>query len=137
MKTVVELLKKYQSIIAYLVFGVLTTVVNIAAYFVFYNILGVPNVASTAIAWVIAVIFAFVTNKLWVFDSKSWASKVVLREIATFFAARALTGVMDIAIMWATVDMMHWNAMLWKIISNVLVVILNYVASKLVIFKKK
>ena len=128
---------KYQDMILYVFFGALATLVNTASYYLCYNVLGIPNVPSVLIAWLLAVIFAFFTNKLWVFKSKSFAPEVLKHEIPTFFGARALTGLMDLGIMYLTVDVLHWNATLWKLISNILVIILNYVASKLVIFKKK
>jgi len=131
------LIVKYQDMILYVFFGALATLVNTASYYLCYNVLGIPNVPSVLIAWLLAVIFAFFTNKLWVFKSKSFAPEVLKHEIPTFFGARALTGLMDLGIMYLTVDVLHWNATLWKLISNILVIILNYVASKLVIFKKK
>ena len=131
------LIVKYQDMILYVFFGALATLVNTASYYLCYNVLGIPNVPSVLIAWLLAVIFAFFTNKLWVFKSKSFAPEILKHEIPTFFGARALTGLMDLGIMYLTVDVLHWNATLWKLISNILVIILNYVASKLVIFKKK
>ena len=131
-----ELIMKYRSMILYVVFGALTTLVNMAAYALCFSVLGIPNVPSTIIAWVLAVSFAFVTNKLWVFDSKSWDGRTLRHEIPAFFGARLLTGLLDVGIMYLAVDVLHWNALLWKLISNVIVIILNYIASKLVIFKK-
>lgn len=137
MGTIKKLFEKYKSIILYGFFGVLTTVINIASYFVCYNILKIPNVISTIVAWVLGVVFAFVTNKLFVFDSKSFEKNIILHEIITFFGCRVLTGVLDVGIMWIAVDIMNWNSILWKVISNILVIIANYIASKLVIFKKR
>lgn len=137
MAKIKQLFQKYKSVIAYLFFGGCTTVVNILVYDLCYYVLNIPNVASTVAAWVLAVVFAFVTNKLWVFDSRSFDAKTLRHEIPTFFGARALTGVLDVAIMYAAVDLLHQNPTLWKLISNVAVVILNYVASKLLIFRKK
>ena len=132
-----ELAVKYRSIILYVVFGAMTTLVNMAAYWLCYNVIGIPNVPSTIIAWVLAVAFAFITNKLWVFDSPSFDAQTLKHEIPTFFGARLATGVLDVAIMYLAVDLMHWNPTFWKFVSNVLVIIINYVASKLVIFRKK
>ncbi len=137
MNKIKELMIRYKSLILYAVFGVLTTLVNMGAYYLCFNIIGIPNVPSTVIAWVLAVCFAFVTNKLWVFDSRSFSAEVLKHEIPTFFGARIATGLLDVGIMYAAVDVMHWNSTLWKLISNVLVIILNYAASKLVIFRKK
>lgn len=137
MDKLVGLLKKYKGIISYLFFGVCTTALNIVVYNVFYYILHSSNVSSNIIAWIVAVLFAFVTNKLFVFDSTSHTAKVVLGELLSFLGCRLVTGVIDLGIMYVTVDCLEQNAMLWKIISNVLVIVLNYVASKLVIFKKR
>ena len=132
-----QLLKKYKSFIMYVVFGVLTTAVNLISYYLCFNIVHIPNVPSTIIAWVLAVAFAFVTNKLWVFDSKVFDKKTLCHEIPTFLGARIGTGILDIGIMYLAVDILNWNSTVWKLISNIIVIVLNYVASKLVIFKKK
>ena len=137
MQNIKSLFMKYKGLIMYAVFGVLTTLINIAVYYLSYNILHIPNVPSTVIAWVLAVLFAFVTNKKWVFDSKSFDKKTLQREIPAFFLARILTGVLDVVIMYLAVDVFKMNSTLWKIISNILVIILNYVASKLFVFVKK
>lgn len=136
MSRIKELCEKYKSIISYGFFGVCTTVINWAAYFLCYNIAGIPNVVSTVIAWVIAVIFAFITNKLWVFESKSFEKNILIHEIWTFFTARIATGVLDVAIMYFAVDVFQMNATVWKLISNIIVIVLNYIFSKLVIFSK-
>ena len=134
---VIKMIKKYKSFIAYGVFGVLTTIVNIVTYNYCYNHLGISNTLSNIAAWILAVAFAYLTNKVWVFDSKSWKREVLRREILAFISCRLATGILDIIIMYICVDIIGWHALLMKIISNVLVIILNYVFSKLVIFKKK
>ena len=130
-------IKKYRAFILYAVFGVFTFIVNIEVYGLCYNVLQMSNVVSTVIAWFAAVILAYATNKVWVFDSKSFALKVMLYELATFFSCRILTGILDVAIMYFAVDIMAWNGKLFKLISNILVIILNFIASKLIIFVKK
>ena len=132
----IDLIKKYKSFILYVFFGALTTAVNIGTYMLCYNFTGIANVPSTIIAWVAAVLFAYITNKLFVFESRSFEFKVLCREMASFFGCRFLTGVMDVVIMYVSVDMLGSNSTVWKILSNVLVMIANYVASKLIIFKK-
>ena len=134
---VLNLIKKYKSILFYGIFGVFTTIVNLVVYNLCYYQLFVNNTISNVIAWVFAVTFAYLTNKSLVFESKSWAWGVLKREIPAFVSCRLATGIMDIVIMFICVDIMGWHAMLMKIISNVLVIILNYVFSKLIIFKKK
>jgi len=130
------LFRKYREVILYVFFGGCTTLVNWGSYALTYNVLGIPNVPSVIIAWILSVAFAFVTNKLWVFDSKSWAWPVLRHELWSFLAARAATGLLDVGIMWLAVDVLGGNGNLWKLASNVVVVILNYVASKLLIFRK-
>ena len=131
-----RLYEKHRDIIPYGVFGVLTTIINWVAYKLEYGIVGIPNVLSTCIAWLLAVLFAFITNKLWVFNSKSFDRSIVTKEAIRFFSARIVTGVLDVVIMWLAVDVMSLNADFWKIISNIIVIILNYIASKFVIFRK-
>ena len=137
MELVIKLMKKYKSFIAYAVYGVFTTIVNILTYNYCYYRVGINNTISNIIAWVLAVTFAFLTNKAWVFESRSWKWGILRREIPAFITCRLATGVMDLVIMYICVDVMEWHAMLMKILSNILVILLNYVFSKLVIFKKK
>lgn len=129
------MLEKYKSILMYLFFGICTTVINIVTYWMFYISLDFPNVLSTIFSWIISVLFAYITNKLWVFESRSFGKKVLVREIATFFGARFISGIIDLAVMFLFVDMLLFPAMIIKFISNIFVVIFNYVASKVVIFK--
>lgn len=131
-----KLLSKYSRVIAYLFFGVCTTAVNVAAYHVFYAVLNVRNVPATIIAWFLAIVFAFITNKRYVFDSKSFKTKLLLREAFSFLVCRAATGIFDVLIMYAAVDLMNRNATVWKIVANIIVIILNYAASRAIIFKK-
>ncbi len=135
MKIIKDIFLKFKSEIFYIIFGVLTTVVNIASYYIFFEILNVSNVLSTAISWVIAVLFAYVTNRKFVFNSKTKEFKGLLKEITAFFMCRLLTGFMDLAIMFVAVDILDWNSMLWKFLSNILVIILNYFFSKIFVFK--
>lgn len=127
----------YKEIIRYGVAGVATTVINIAVYKVCYDAVGISNVPSNIIAWILSVLFAFVTNKLWVFESRSLEFPLLLKETIAFFGCRLATGVLDLAIMYVTVDIMAWNSTLMKCISNVFVIVVNFVASKLMIFTKK
>lgn len=130
------LLEKYWDVITYLFFGVLTTVVNYVIYLPVYNLLGLSAAVSNAIAWVVAVAFAYLTNKPFVFKSHDWSAKTVVPELAKFVSCRLASGVMETAILFVTVDLLGWNGNIWKLITSVLVVILNYLASKLLVFKK-
>lgn len=125
-----------KSFIMYVIFGFFTTAVNLISYYTCFNLVEIPNVVATIIAWILAVAFAFVTNKIWVFDSKNFDYMTLRYEIPTFLGARIGTGLLDLGIMYLTVDVMNWNSTIWKLISNVIVIVLNYVASRFVIFKK-
>ncbi len=129
------LLEKYKAIILYGIFGVLTTLINIVVYEAFYRYVGWSNVVSNIAAWVAAVTVAFITNKLWVFESKTTEKKTLMFEIISFFGCRLATGLLDLAIMYVAVDELALNSTLMKCISNVIVIIVNYIASKLIIFK--
>ena len=126
---------KYKDIIMYLIFGVLTTLINIISYFITYELLNIPNVPSTIIAWILSVIFAFITNKLFVFESKQWNKKTI-KELTSFTSCRIGTGLLELVIMYIFVDLLNFNGTIIKIITNVIVIILNYIFSKLIIFKK-
>ena len=129
--------RKHHQIISYLFFGVCTTILNMAVYAMLYEWLGISNVESTTIAWLLAVLFAYVTNKTLVFKSKRENKTQQLTEFVSFFACRAITGLLDIAIMFISVDYMGWNALVWKLISNIIVTVANYIASKFWIFQAK
>lgn len=131
------MIEKYKDIIPYAIFGVLTTLVNIVAYWLFAHPLRLSVMASTVMAWICSVLFAYITNRKWVFHSEAMGSAAILKEMISFFACRLLTGVVDWLCMLIFVDLLYWNDMVIKIGANVLVIILNYVASKLVIFKKQ
>ena len=164
MEKIKNLFIKYKEIIMYIVFGVLTTLVNWLVYTVLIKLFGSATESETIlftlfgrdismkifyifianfIAWVLSVIFAFVTNKLWVFDSKSWRFGLVMKELWLFVLARLITGVMEwfgVPLLWAVglnQKLFGIDGFLAKIIVSVLVVILNYVFSKLIIFRNK
>lgn len=130
------LMAKNWDIITYLIFGVLTTVVNYLVYLPVYNLLGLSAAVSNAIAWVVAVAFAYLTNKPFVFKSYDWSAKTVVPELAKFVGCRVASGAMETVILLITVDILNWNGNIWKLITQVLVVVLNYIGSKLLVFKK-
>ena len=136
MENLKEIYLKNKAIILYLFFGVCTMILNTAAYAACYELLGISNVLSTIVAWLLAVVAAYITNKIWVFESKTDTAATLMQEIWKFFSCRIATGVADIAIMYVFVDIMAWNATFMKIVANIIVVILNYAASKLWIFRK-
>ncbi len=133
---VLNFYSRYKGIIKYIVFGALTTVINVVVYHLLYNTLALPNTLSVIVAWLLSVAFAFVTNKLFVFESKSRDKKVVTKEAFEFFVCRLATGVLEVALMFLLVDILMLNGTLMKLLTNVIIIILNYIASKLVIFRK-
>jgi putative flippase GtrA len=131
-----SLIIKYKSIISYLVFGVTTTIINILIYALFAKIFNVYFVVSNIIAWIVAVSFAFITNKLYVFESKSKDRRVVIKESISFIIARLLSLLFDMIFMYVGIVLLKQNDIVIKIISNVLVIIINYVLSRYMVFKK-
>ena len=129
-------LGKYKDILLYLIFGVLTTVVNYLVYLPCYNLLGWSAGVSNVLAWVIAVAFAFVTNKPFVFKSHDWTWKTVGPELSKFVGCRIGSGVLETVILLLCVDILGWNGNVWKLVTAVLVIILNYIGSKFLVFKK-
>ena len=129
-------IKKYEGVLLYLIFGVLTTVINMEVYYILFAGLLLPNLVSNAIAWLAAVAFAFITNKIWVFKSKSFEFSKLAVELSGFITARLFTGFLDTAIMFVGVDVLKRNWIIAKIVSSVVVVILNYIFSKLFVFRK-
>lgn len=133
MKTLFE---KYKTIILYLFFGGLTTLINIVAFYVLSRVFGFKTtVPANACAWFISVAFAFVTNKYFVFEADKKSKNSGLFQLISFFAARLFSGVLDVVILIVFVDFLKLPDMPVKIASNVIVIILNYIASKLVIFR--
>ncbi len=131
------LLKKYRALLIYLVFGVLTTLVNYAVYLPLYNWAGCSASVSNCAAWVVAVAFAFLTNKPFVFESHDWSLRVVWPELVKFVGCRVGSGLLETVVIFVTVDCLNWNGNVIKLITSVAVVVLNYVASKLVVFRKR
>lgn len=133
----IRLLRQHRALLLYLIFGGLTTVVNVLTYALCFSALGMGNVISTCAAWFVSVLFAFITNKLWVFDSWDLSLPTLLREGVSFFLCRLLTGFMDVGIMFLAVDVFHLSPIIWKIIANILVVIANWAVSKCIIFARR
>ena len=145
-----KILQKYRELILYVIFGVATTVVNLAVFYLLCGLLGDERyLIANVIAWVAGVIFAYITNKLFVFESRSWAPAVLLRESLEFFAARLFSLGVEEAGLILLIQYCRFDSILWhighftvtgpkiaKLILAVVVVLLNYIFSKLLIFKK-
>lgn len=126
---------KYQEIVKYGIFGVLTTVVNYVLYIAFTRGLFMHELWATGIAFVLSIIFAYFTNRIWVFESKAKGKKQ-LGEFFKFFIARTSGLFIDLGIMWLFVTTLGYNDLIVKILSNIFIIILNFVISKLFVFKK-
>lgn len=137
MNQLISFFKKHKEMLTYIFFGGLTTVVNYLVYLPVYNLAHVPAAISNMIAWVAAVIFAFLTNKPFVFESHDWSAKVVFPELWKFVACRLGSGLIETGIIFLAVDLLHGNGNIWKLLTSVLVVIINYVSSKLLVFRRK
>lgn len=137
MRKLYDLLKTYRELVSYLVFGGLTTLVNFLCYFILEGPGGIHYVGANIIAWFIAMLFAFVTNRLFVFQMKDHRIKTVLREFISFGSMRVLSGALETGILFFFVDKMGFSDAPVKVAAAVMVVILNYIFSKLLIFKKE
>ena len=137
-KKIKELYFKYKEIINYLFFGVLATFVSFATYFVFAKVFKIEEVTSNVISWICAVLFAYFTNKMFVFESKTSEKKELFKEMGKFFLARIISGITcDVGTFALMVKVFHINDIISKFVTQVMVVIVNYLFSKLIIFKKK
>ena len=130
-----ELFGKFKDVVPYLFFGVCTTLVNIVVYWLSVHILSQSVMTGTIIAWIAAVLFAYLTNRKWVFHSKASTNRDIIKEMSSFFGCRLASGVLDWLLMFFFVDCLKCNDIVIKTLANVVVIVLNYVASKFVIFR--
>lgn len=132
-----ELFQKYREVLAYLFFGVATTLVNIGVFFTCENIFGLQYKISNVIAFILSVLFAFFTNKYFVFGSKNSNSKSFLKEMFLFYWYRMLSFVIDMGMMIIMIELIKVSNFWSKMVTQVVVVVLNYFFSKFLIFKEK
>lgn len=135
------LVKKHREVIIYLLIGALTTLVNFVIYLPLLWWAKLPASASNAIAWPIVIIFAYVTNKVYVFRSKEWSFRVIGPEFLKFVGCRIASGVFETVFLALTIDLpaladIQWYGLVMKIVASIGVVILNYIGSKLLVFRK-
>ena len=143
MQKIKEIYFKYKEVINYLIFGVLTTIVSLAVkYLLLFTIFDASNAlelqVAVIISWIAACLFAYITNRIWVFESKS---KKIIKEMITFFVARLSTLGLEMLIMFIFVTALGLNSdiwvIVWTLVSQVLVIVGNYILSKLIVFKNK
>ena len=130
-----KLYNKYREIIDYIIFGGLTTMVNIVVFYIFDTLLGWPYLIANAVAIVLSILFAYITNKLFVFKTKDMTAKENIVEFLKFIGFRLVSGLADMAAMWLLVDLISIDTNIAKLLTQFIVVVLNYVFSKLFIFK--
>ena len=154
--TMKKLFIKYEEIIVYVFFGVLATIVSWGSYAIFERYIHLSVMLSSVLSWIIAMLFAFFTNKVWVFKSKSFEIKLVTKEFFAFAASRGVTGVIEVfgvplleragfdsifiklvySLHLDSIDVLLTRGLYSKIVLSVIVVVLNYVFSKLIVFRK-
>lgn len=127
---------KNKEVWQYALFGMLTTLVNFAVYLLLYNGLLWSAAVCNAAAWLVAVLFAFATNKQFVFRSKQWTWNVLKRELPSFMACRIASGGIETLVLLLCVDMLHFNGNLWKLLAGGFVTVFNYFGSKWLVFRK-
>lgn len=121
-----------RELVLYVIFGTFTFFVNLITYFLFQSVLGINYLISNILAWFFSVLFAYITNRIWVFESKS---PNILKEASLFFGGRIFSGAVDTALMYLFIDVLTLGNAFSKIVVQVIVIILNYIFSKLIVFK--
>ena len=125
-------MKLDRELVLYVVFGAFTFLVNIVTYFLFESMMGINYLVSNVLAWFFSVLFAYITNRRWVFESKS---PNILKEMSLFFGGRIFSGVVDTVLMYLFIDVLVLGNTFSKIVVQIIVIVLNYVFSKLIVFK--
>lgn len=132
-----KIISKYKEVISYGIFGVLTTAVNYVTYFIFTREVKADYLLSNIVAWLFSVIFAYITNRIWVFHSNTKNIIELIKEVSLFIGARIFSGILDTALLFLLYDYLGINDFVVKVFNGILVVVLNYFFSKLVIFGEK
>ncbi|MCC0639476.1 MULTISPECIES: GtrA family protein [unclassified Clostridioides] len=129
--------KKHKETILYLFFGAFTNLVNIVSYLFFTRVISFNFMVANALAWILAVLFAYVTNKFFVFESRRVELKFLFREFLSFVSFRLISGIIEMVIMYIMIDLLFVNDVMVKIFTNIVVIVLNYLFSKMIIFRKQ
>lgn len=137
MSKIIDLFNKYKEVVMYLIFGVLTTIVSLVSYYLLTITIFNPDNAillqvANILSWIISVLFAYITNRKFVFESKN---NNILKEVSSFFGSRLITLLLDMLIMFVGVTLLKGNDKFIKVISQVIVIVSNYIFSKLFVFK--
>lgn len=129
--------KKYKEVISYGFWGVMTTLVNYIVFFSCLRFLSINYLISNAISWVCAVTFAYITNKLFVFNSKDWSPEKLKSETITFFLGRLFSLVVETVMLYVLVDGLSFSSEIMKVFTNLVVIVINYFISKFMVFKQR
>lgn len=128
---------KYQEGIDYLFWGGVAFVLSMVLFYIFANMMMIEEQISNVITWIICVIFTYLTNRTFVFKSKVSGAKAITKELVDFTSARLATLILENIVLFICIDLLTWHNMLAKLIGQFLVIVSNYILSKLWIFKKK
>lgn len=134
-KIIIDNKQKIIELFLYAFFGVVGTLVNVLIFVVLTKYLNIQYLISNFVAWIFSIFFAFVTNKIWVFKSKSWKFVLLFRELVLFLISRILTLIFDMGYIFLAISIFNFNATISKIIANFIVIVANYGLSKTFIFK--
>ena len=129
--------KKYKEMLLYLFFGGLSFIVSIATYALFNVGMNINELIANVLSWIITVMFAFLTNRVWVFQSPTNGVAEFVKQMFVFYSGRVITLVVEEVILLVFITWLGFNSMLVKVVAQVIVILLNYVISKLVVFRKK
>ena len=129
--------QKYKEVLLYLFFGGLTTVISIGSYSYCDVVLHIDPLVANIISWILAVLFAYVTNKIWVFSAQTYGIGELFLEMIHFFGGRLFTLVLEEVILFIFINKLHFNSILVKIAAQFIVLVLNYIISKLIVFREK
>ena len=130
-------LTKHHELISYGFWGVMTTLVNYVVFFVCLRFLSINYLVSNVVSWVCAVTFAYITNKIFVFNSKDWSPGKLKSEVIPFFLGRLFSLVVETVMLYVLVDGLSFNSEIMKVFTNLVVIAINYFISKFMIFKER
>ena len=133
----VGMYRKYQEGIDYLFWGGVAFVLSMVLFYIFANMMMMEEQIANVITWIICVIFTYFTNRIFVFKSKTSGAKAIVKEFTEFTSARLATLILENIVLFICIDLLSWYNMIAKLIGQFLVIVSNYVLSKLWIFKKK
>lgn len=136
MEKIISLYRKYEEVLNYLIFGILTTIISITSYAIFTNFFNISILLSNVLSWILSVLFAFITNKLFVFKSKKSDIKESIIECIKFYTSRLFSLGVESLILYVGASLLHINDMIVKIFAQVIVIVLNYILSKILVFQR-